>query len=290
MGSVSDIVASSNIVAPAPDDASSASTPAVTTPFSVAAASSPLTLGTSVDATPHHPMVTRAGTSIHGPNLSHADGTTTSPTTPTQSPLQASVPTLDRYKARWTVRVFTQCACVDFGETFSPIVKSTASLRWPVHRLDVRHASLQGVLLECIYCKQPTVYVDADLPDHVCLPLKSLYGLKLAPWTWHTCINDFLWQLGFVTTLSDTSMFVVQHGADMAYLLLSVDHIVLTASTPAFLCSIIDRLSVELKMKDLGPSASSSVSVSVARMMVSSSTRGGTPNNFSSAPPCPTAR
>jgi hypothetical protein len=39
----------------------------------------------------------------------------------------------------------------------------------------------------------------------------------------------------------------------MAYLLLYVDDMVLTASTPALLRSIIDRLSAEFKMKDLGP-------------------------------------
>ena len=48
--------------------------------------------------------------------------------------------TLDRYKARWVVRGFTQRASVDFGEKFTPIVKPAtirivlniaASRQWP---------------------------------------------------------------------------------------------------------------------------------------------------------------
>lgn len=36
--------------------------------------------------------------------------------------------TLEHYKARWVLHGFTQCAGVDFGETFTPVVK-TATIR-----------------------------------------------------------------------------------------------------------------------------------------------------------------
>jgi hypothetical protein len=41
--------------------------------------------------------------------------------------------------------------------------------------------------------------------------------------------------LGFVEAKSDTSMFVYHRGANTAYLLLYVDNIVLTASSPELL-------------------------------------------------------
>ena len=50
--------------------------------------------------------------------------------------------TLERYKARWVVRGFSQRPGVDFDETFSPVVKSAtmcalltiaAAREWPVH-------------------------------------------------------------------------------------------------------------------------------------------------------------
>jgi hypothetical protein len=68
---------------------------------------------------------------------------------------------LDRYKARWVVRGFTQRPGVDFGETFSPVVKPatirtvlhlSASRHWPVHQLDVSNAFLNGVLSERVFC------------------------------------------------------------------------------------------------------------------------------------------
>jgi histone deacetylase 1/2 len=72
--------------------------------------------------------------------------------------------TLERYKARWVVRGFSQRPGVDFDETFSPVVK-TATIRavltiaaardWPVHQMDVNNAFLHGHLSERVYCQQP---------------------------------------------------------------------------------------------------------------------------------------
>lgn len=68
--------------------------------------------------------------------------------------------TLERYKARWVVRGFSQRPGVDFDETFSPVVKSAtirvvltivAARDWPVHQMDVNNAFLQGFLTERVY-------------------------------------------------------------------------------------------------------------------------------------------
>jgi hypothetical protein len=166
--------------------------------------------------------------------------------------------TLERYKARWVLRGFTQRLGVDYDETFSLVVKS-ATVRtilslalfrsWPVHQLD---AFLHGTLTETVYCSQPAGFVDSSRPDMVCRLNKSLYGLKQAPRAWYSRFATYLMTLGFVQAKSDTSLFIYHQGAETAYLLLYVDDIVLTTSSPQLLRRIITSLQQEFAMKDLG--------------------------------------
>jgi hypothetical protein len=67
---------------------------------------------------------------------------------------------LERYKARYVLRRFTQRPRVDYDETFSPVVKPATiqaaltlalSRDWPVHQLDVTNAFLHGTLTEMFY-------------------------------------------------------------------------------------------------------------------------------------------
>lgn len=151
---------------------------------------------------------------------------------------------LARHKARWVVRGFSQREGVDYDETFSPVVKPAtirsvltiaASRAWPIHQLDVKNAFLHGHLEETVYCQQPPGFIDPGTPEHVCRLQKSLYGLKQAPRAWYQRFATFVRKLGFVASTFDTSLFILREGMSLAYLLLYVDDIVLTASSSALL-------------------------------------------------------
>ncbi|GJT49335.1 ribonuclease H-like domain-containing protein [Tanacetum coccineum] len=123
---------------------------------------------------------------------------------------------------------------------------------WPIHQLDVKNAFLHGQLSETVYMHQPSGFVDSHHPDYVCLLQRSLYGLKQAPRAWFQRFASFITRVGFQHSKTDASLFVYRQGSDIAYLLLYVDDIVLTASSATLLQRIITLLHSEFTMTDLG--------------------------------------
>ncbi|KAJ0809861.1 putative RNA-directed DNA polymerase [Helianthus annuus] len=170
--------------------------------------------------------------------------------------------TLERYKARLVVNGKSQTVGIDCEDTSSPPVVKPATIRivlslavsrsWPIHQLDVKNAFLHGHLNETVFMHQPPGFLDRRYAGFVCRLKKSIYGLKQASRAWYTRFATYILSQGFRSSVCDNSLFIYTQGPHIAYLLLYVDDIVLTASSEAFLHDVIQKLSREFAMTDLG--------------------------------------
>ena len=94
---------------------------------------------------------------------------------------------IDKYKARFVARGFSQKEGIDYEETFALVSRYTsirtvlalsAVMKWKIHQMDVKAAFLNGVVEEEVYVEQPLSFETHDRESHVCRLKKALYSLK----------------------------------------------------------------------------------------------------------------
>lgn len=164
------------------------------------------------------------------------------------------------YKARLVVRGFQQREGVDYYETYAPVARMptirfllalTVQKNLITRHLDVTTAFLYGNLSEEVYLLTPD---GIDIPDDKIIRLKkSLYGLKQSPRCWNDRFHSFIVSLGFVQSKSDYCLYVLSQEKEVVYLVIYVDDTLMAGSRIDLMNSIIEKLSQEFKMKDLGP-------------------------------------
>lgn len=171
---------------------------------------------------------------------------------------------IDRYKARLGAKGFNQQEGLDYDETFGSVVKSATirtilsiahSRDWPIKQLDIRNAFLNGFLFEEVYMAQAPGFIDPHKPTHVCHLYRALYGLKQSPRAWFYRLSKFLTRLGFFNSRTDGSLFIRHDSPSTLIILVYVDDLIITRSSPVIVSDFIDQLCATFdscKLGDLG--------------------------------------
>jgi hypothetical protein len=167
---------------------------------------------------------------------------------------------IEKHKARFVARGFSQIEGVDYDETFAPVARYTsirsiiaiaAEMGWRIHQMDVKTAFLNGFIEEEVYIEQPQGFEVLGRESHVCLLRKALYGLKQAPRAWYSRIDAYLLQMGFEKSEADPNLYYIIRGEDTLILILYVDDLFITGAEH-LIVDCKQGLASEFEMKDIG--------------------------------------
>jgi Reverse transcriptase (RNA-dependent DNA polymerase) len=100
---------------------------------------------------------------------------------------------------------------------------------------------------------QPPGFVNPDFTYHVCCLKKALYGLKQVSRAWFHRLKEFLATLRYTSSQSDSSLFLKTKHGDTIYLLVYVDDIIVTGTSPFLIQSLLAKLHDAFIIKDLDP-------------------------------------
>ncbi len=94
-----------------------------------------------------------------------------------------------------------------------------------IQQMDIKGAYLNGYLKETVYMCQPEGFDDGT--NHVCLLVKTLYGLKQSGHEWNIEFNKKIHQKGFICLQADPYMYIKRQNNEVAIITIWVDDLLL---------------------------------------------------------------
>eukprot|EP00253_Pinus_taeda_P025854 PITA_25854 len=148
---------------------------------------------------------------------------------------------MEKYKARFVARGFSQKEDIDYDDIFAPVARYTiifsiiaiaATQGWNLHQMDVKTVFLHGSIKEEVYVEQPEGFEVHDRKSQICKLKKALYGLKQAPRAWNERIDSHLMKLEFTRSEADPNLYFKVEDDKPLILVLYVDNLFLTGVDP----------------------------------------------------------
>jgi hypothetical protein len=151
---------------------------------------------------------------------------------------------IDRYKARWVARGFSQKHDIDYSETFAPVIRySSVRLLLSLANIyglhlygaDVQNAFARSRCQDRLYTAQPTNYAKTGPNGEalVCKLIMGLYGTKQAARDWHQTLRRKLISDSWTQFESDPGIYYRSGKHGPQYLGIYVDDIAHACSGPA---------------------------------------------------------
>ena len=143
---------------------------------------------------------------------------------------------VEKFKARFVARGFTQKEGIDYEVTFAPIARYTSIraiislvsvLGWKLHQMDVKTTFLNGKIENEDFVEQQYGFILHNKYTHGCKLRKALYGLKQALRVWYDRIDGFFKSSGFQKRDVDANLYFKVRGNQPIILILYVDYLFL---------------------------------------------------------------
>lgn len=164
---------------------------------------------------------------------------------------------VQKLKSRLVVKNLQQNLRIN---NFSPAVKATTirivitlvvCFGRKIHHIEIKDVFLNGDLQEEVYMTQHEGLEHPKKLSHVCKLIKALCGMQLAPTTWFDKLRTTLLTRGFINSIFDTCLFVLQNDNVTVYLLIYIDYILIIGTNMEYIRDLIDNMNLHFSLKNL---------------------------------------
>jgi len=125
---------------------------------------------------------------------------------------------------------------------------------WVIRHLNINNVILNGFLAEDVYMMQREGFINPERQDFECKFDKTIYGLKQAPYAWFDRFENTLITWDFNNSKCDISLLLFILHDKILFILVYVDHILVTGNDQAlmqtFICQL-NKIFVVKGMRDL---------------------------------------